>query len=89
VKERVDSNVVDRDLNTFWSSAETPMPHWIQVRFTHPVTLGEVVVQSRRLDGIVVGDLSVAASVSGGSLATVGTVSGNTAADIPVSSPRR
>ncbi len=76
------ANVVDNRLGSFWSSGETAMPHWIQVRFTHPVALRQVVVQTRRLDGIVINDASVTASASGSPPVVVGSVTGNTAADI-------
>ena len=76
-------NVVDNNLNTFWSSAGTAMPHWIEVRFTRPVTLSKVVVQTRRFDGMVVRDLSLSTSLAGDPPRPGGTVTGNTAPDIP------
>ncbi|MCW2863574.1 MAG: hypothetical protein JWP48_5282 [Actinoallomurus sp.] len=78
-------NVVDGNLNSFWGSDETAMPHWVQVRFTHPVSLGKVVVQTRRLDGIVIDNATVSAAASGSAPVTVGSVTGNTAQDIPFS----
>jgi hypothetical protein len=62
-------NVVDGNLNSFWGSGETAMPHRVQVRFTHPVTLGKVVVQARRLDGLVINNAAASASASGSVLA--------------------
>jgi hypothetical protein len=78
-------NVVDGNLGSFWGSGETAMPHWVQVRFTHPVSLGKVVVQARRLDGLVIDGATVSASVSGSAPTMVGSVTGNSAQDIPFS----
>lgn len=75
-------NVVDDNLSSFWSSAETPQPHWVQVQFTHRIDVSKVVVQARRLDGIVIQSATVSASSGGGALRVQGTVTGNTAADI-------
>jgi hypothetical protein len=75
-------NAFDDNLNTFWSSAATSMPHWIQVQFTHPLTLGKVVVQTRRFPGQVIRDVTATASLNGSPAQTVGTVTGNTAEDI-------
>jgi hypothetical protein len=76
-------NVVDLNQSSFWSSAGTAMPHWIQVQFTHPVKLGRVVVKVRRLDGVAIPGLTVSASAGGAPLQIVGTVSGNAAQDVP------
>ncbi|WP_422771091.1 right-handed parallel beta-helix repeat-containing protein [Plantactinospora sp. WMMC1484] len=77
-------NIVDRNLNTFWSSAGTAMPHWIEIRFTRPVTLGRIVVHVRRLDQLAVRDLSVGTAVGDGPLTPRGTVTGNTAPDVTI-----
>jgi hypothetical protein len=76
-------NVVDLNQSSFWSSAGTAMPHWIQVQFTHPVKLGRVVVKVRRLDGVAIPGLTVSASAGGAPSQIVGTVSGNAAQDVP------
>lgn len=76
-------NVVDLNESSFWSSAGTAMPHWIQVQFTHPVKLGKVVVRVRRLGGIAIPGLTVSASAGGAPAQVVGTVSGNAAQDVP------
>jgi hypothetical protein len=78
-------NVGDDNLGSFWSSAETAMPHWIQVRFTHPVSVGKVVIQARRLAGLTIAALDVRGSTSGAPLTELGSVTGNTAQDVPVS----
>jgi hypothetical protein len=76
-------NVVDDNLSSFWSSAETPQPHWVQVQFTHRIEVSRVVVQTRRLNGIVIASATVGTSAGGGALQVQGTVSGNGSADIP------
>jgi hypothetical protein len=76
-------NVVDDNLNSFWSSAETPQPHWVQVQFTHPIAISKVVVQTRRFNGMVITSATVSTSVNGGPLQAQSTVSGNSSADIP------
>ncbi|HEV7974334.1 discoidin domain-containing protein [Amycolatopsis sp.] len=80
-------NVVDLNQNTYWSSAATAMPHWIQVQFTHPVKLGKVVVKARRLGGLAIPGLTVSASAGGAPPQVVGTVSGNAAQDVSFSFP--
>ncbi|HET6504024.1 MAG TPA: discoidin domain-containing protein [Amycolatopsis sp.] len=76
-------NVVDGNLSSFWSSAPTAMPHWVQIRFTQPVTIGKVVVRTRRFGTMTISGASLATSVNGGPLVQQATVTGNTAADIP------
>lgn len=76
-------NAVDGNLNTFWSSAGTAMPHWIDVRFRQPVTLGKVVVRVRNFNGMILKDLTLSTSSGGGPLQVSGTVTGNTATDVP------
>jgi hypothetical protein len=76
-------NVVDGSLSTFWSSASTPMPHWIDIRFGHPVTLGKVVVRVRNFDGMALKDLTLSMSSGAGQLQERGTVTGNTSAAVP------
>jgi hypothetical protein len=70
-------NIADANQGSFWSSAATPMPHWIELKFTRPVTLGKIVIEGRRFSGMVVRDLTVSAG-------TQTTITGNTAQDIPV-----
>jgi hypothetical protein len=77
-------NVVDDNLGSFWSSAETPQPHWVQVQFTRPIAVSKVVVQVRRLNGIMITSATVGTSVGGGALQVQGTVSGNNSVDIPL-----
>jgi len=76
-------NVVDDNLGSFWSSAETPQPHWVQVQFTHRIQVSKVVVQTRRFNGMVIASATVSTSADGGPLQVKGTVSGNSSADIP------
>jgi hypothetical protein len=76
-------DVVDNSLNSFWSSASTAMPHWVQVQFSRPVTISKVVVRTRRYDTMTITDASASVSLGGGPLQQIGTVSGNTAQDIP------
>lgn len=76
-------NVVDDNLGTSWSSAETPQPHWVQVQFSHPLQISKVVVTSRRFSSYVITSADVSTSVGGGALKTQATVSGNTAPSIP------
>lgn len=76
-------NAVDGKLNTFWSSAETAMPHWIEVRFDHPVTLGKVVVRARRLDGLALGHVSLTTANGSDAPTPAGQVTDNTAPDVP------
>lgn len=78
-------NVVDNNPSSFWSSAETPQPHWVQVQFTHPLSISKVVVEARLLSGLVITSATVSTSVNGGALESQGTVSGNSAAEIPFS----
>ncbi|HEY3710092.1 MAG TPA: discoidin domain-containing protein [Amycolatopsis sp.] len=81
-------NLLDGKTSTFWSSAASPMPHWIEVHFTRPLPLGKLVVQTRRLAGAVIPDLTISASSGGGAPQVVGTVRGNSAQDIPVTFDR-
>lgn len=76
-------NVVDHNLTSFWSSAETAQPHWIEVHFTHPITLGKVIVRTRRFPGMVITDATVSTAIGGGPLEQQASVSGNSQADIP------
>ena len=76
-------NAVDLNPGSYWSSAGTPMPHWIQVTFAQPVKLGKVVVKVRRLNGVVVPAMTVTAKSGNNPMQTVGQVRGNAQADIP------
>jgi hypothetical protein len=76
-------NVVDNNLNTFWSSAGSAMPHWVQVNFTHPVTISKVVVRTRRFGTMTIPSATLSTSVGGDALRQQGSVTGNAAADIP------
>jgi hypothetical protein len=76
-------NAVDGSLGSFWSSAGTAMPHWIEVHFSRPVTLGKVVVRVRDLGDMTLGDLTLSTSSGSGQLEQRGSVTGNTAPDVP------
>jgi hypothetical protein len=76
-------NVVDDNLASFWSSAETPQPHWVQVQFRQSVAISKVVVQVRRFNGIMITSATVGTSVGGGALQAQGTVTDNNSVDIP------
>lgn len=55
----------------------------MQVQFTHPIAVSKVMVQVRRLNGIMITSATVGTSAGGGPLQVEGTVSGNSSADIP------
>ncbi|MGW6599838.1 galactose-binding domain-containing protein [Streptomyces sp. NPDC055036] len=76
-------NVVDGKLNTFWSSARTAMPHWIEVRFDHPVTLGKVVVRGQRHEDMTLKDISLTTANGSNAPTPAGRVTDNTAPDVP------
>ncbi|HEV3173826.1 MAG TPA: discoidin domain-containing protein [Actinocrinis sp.] len=80
-------NVVDGNLNSFWSSGETAMPHWIQVQFTQPLTISKVVVRTRRFGDMTITDATLSTSTGGAPLQQVGAVTGNSAQDIPFALP--
>jgi len=80
-------NAVDGNLNSFWSSAATPMPHWVQVKFTEPVTISKVVVRTRRLDTMTITSATLSTSSAGGPLQQQGAITGNAAQDIPFALP--
>jgi Right handed beta helix region/F5/8 type C domain/IPT/TIG domain len=80
-------NVVDDNLASFWSSAETPQPHWVQVQFSHPIAISKVVVQVRRFNGIMITSATVGTSVGSGALQTQGTITDNNSVDIPFTFP--
>jgi len=80
-------NVVDDNLNTFWSSAATAMPHWIQVQFSHPITISKVIVKTRRLNSMTITSATASVSVNGAALQQIGSATDNTAQDIPFTLP--
>jgi hypothetical protein len=80
-------NVVDDKLSSFWSSAGTAMPHWVQVRFTHPVTISKVVVRTRRFGTMTIPSATLSTSVSGAALQQQDSITGNPAQDFTLSLP--
>jgi hypothetical protein len=77
-------NVFDRgqspDGNTFWASDDTPAPHWLEMQFAEPVSVGalDIVLPMRRqspegshLFGSRIGALSIEAADSSGAYRTV------------------
>ncbi|GHJ40792.1 discoidin domain-containing protein [Streptomyces sp. TS71-3] len=74
-------NAVDGSAGTFWSSAATAMPHWIELRLNRSAELGKVVVHGRNLGDMTLGDLALSTSSGSGPLRQVASLTGNTSPD--------
>jgi DUF1680 family protein len=38
------SYAIDRDLGTAWHSAQTPYPHWLEIKLSHPQEISRVII---------------------------------------------
>ncbi len=78
------SSALDKNLNTFWSSANTAMPHWVQADLETTAEVSRVVVRARRLDGLVIRDVDVSTARACGALALRASKRGNTGEDVVI-----